>query len=328
MARVLSGVQPSGDFHLGNYLGAFRNWAAHQHEYDAFYCLVDLHALTLEIDPAALRANTTDAAINLLAAGLDPSVCTIFVQSQVPEHPRLTWLLECTATMGELRRMTQFKEKAARVQEAARVGLFTYPVLQAADILLYDADRVPVGDDQRQHLELARELAQRFNNRYGDVFVVPEHAIPTVGARIMDLQRPERKMSKSIGSPQGTIGVLDDPADIERKVKRAVTDTDGEMRFDRQAKPGLANLLELLAACSGATPEQVAAKYTRYGDLKADLGAARVELLRPVRERRAEIERDVGAVHAILREGAVKAGAIASATYTRAADAVGLLPPG
>ncbi len=328
MTRVLSGVQPSGDFHLGNYLGAFRNWAAHQHEHDAFYCLVDLHALTLEISPEDLRANTRDAALNLLAAGLDPDVCTIFVQSHVPEHPRLTWILECTATMGELRRMTQFKEKSSKTQEAARVGLFTYPVLQAADILLYDADRVPVGDDQRQHLELTRELAERFNNRYGDTFTVPEHAIPAVGARIMDLQHPDRKMSKSVGSPLGTIGVLDDPADIERKVKKAVTDTDGEMRFDRAAKPGLANLLELLAACEGSTPQAVAERYTRYGDLKADLATALIELLRPVRERRAELDRDPAVATETLERGAARACEVASATYARAADAVGLLPPG
>jgi tryptophanyl-tRNA synthetase len=305
-------VQPSGDFHLGNYLGAFRNWAAHQHDHDAFYCLVDLHALTLDISPQELRAKTRDALLNLLAAGLDPEVCTIFVQSQVPEHPRLTWLLECTATMGELRRMTQFKEKAS-AQEAARVGLFTYPVLQAADILLYDADRVPVGDDQRQHLELTRELAIRFNNRYGETFVVPEHAIPAVGARIMDLQHPERKMSKSVGSPLGTIGVLDDPDEIERKVKKAVTDTDGEMRFDRQAKPGLANLLELLAAATDSTPQKVAEGYTRYGDLKRDLAPALIELLRPVRERRDALDKDPGSADQVLRAGAARAHVVAGA---------------
>jgi tryptophanyl-tRNA synthetase len=327
MARVLSGVQPSGDFHLGNYLGAFRNWAVHQHEHDAFYCLVDLHALTLDIDPEHLRQRTMDAAVNLLAAGLDPSVCTIFVQSHVPEHPRLTWLLECNATMGELSRMTAYKEKSTRSQEAARVGLFTYPVLQAADILLYDADRVPVGADQRQHLELARELATRFNNRYGTVFTVPEHAIPSVGARVMDLQHPERKMSKSVDSPLGTVGVLDAPADIERKVKKAVTDTDGEMRFDRETKPGLSNLLELLAASTGSTPEEVAKGYERYGDLKRDVAEALIELLRPVRERQAELKGDLGAVRSILRQGADRAHEVAAATYTRAADAVGLLPP-
>lgn len=317
-------MQPSGDLHLGNYLGALRQWARHQYDHDAFYCIVDLHALTLEIDPKVLRARTLDAAVNLLAAGLDPAVCTVFVQSQVPEHPRLTWLLECTATMGELRRMTQFKDKG-RGQEAVRVGLFTYPVLMAADILLYDADRVPVGDDQRQHLELAREVAIRFNNRYGTTFVVPEAAIPTVGARVMDLQHPERKMSKSVDSPLGTIGVLDEPADVERKVRRAVTDTDGEVRYDPEAKPGLSNLLELLAAATDRRPDDVAGGYERYGDLKRDVAEALVELLRPVRERHAELSADPGGVREVLARGAARAHEMAAATYARAADAVGLL---
>ena len=328
MTRVLSGVQPSGDLHLGNYLGALRQWVAHQHDHDAFYCIVDLHALTVDIDPAVLRTRTMDAAVNLLAAGLDPEVCTLFVQSQVPEHPRLTWLLECTATMGELRRMTQFKEKGRGGQEAVRVGLFTYPVLMAADILLYDADRVPVGDDQRQHLELAREVAVRFNNRYGRTFVVPEAAIPLVGARVMDLQHPERKMSKSVESPLGTIGVLDDPADIDRKVRRAVTDTETEVRYDPEAKPGLSNLLELLAAATDRRPEEVAEGYVRYGDLKRDVAEALVELLRPVRERHAELSADPAAVRAVLDRGAARAHEVASATYARAADAVGLLSAG
>jgi tryptophanyl-tRNA synthetase len=325
MVRVLSGVQPSGDFHLGNYLGALRQWVVHQHDHDAFYCIVDLHALTLEISPETLRARTEEAAVNLLAAGLDPDACTLFVQSHVPEHPRLTWLLECTATMGELRRMTQFKDKG-RGQEAARVGLFTYPVLMAADILLYDAARVPVGDDQRQHLELARELAVRFNNRYGPTFTVPEAAIPAVGARVMDLQHPERKMSKSVESPLGTIGVLDDPADIDRKVRKAVTDTETEVRYDPEAKPGLSNLLELLAAATDRRPEDVAGDYRRYGDLKRDLSEALVALLRPVQERHAALSADPAAVREVLARGAARAREVAGATYARAADAMGLLP--
>ena len=219
MKRVLSGIAPSGDFTLGNYLGALRHWVTFQDDHDAFYCVVDLHALTNEIDPAVLRRNTLDAALNLLAVGLDPERCTIFVQSHVPEHTRLTWLLECTATMGELRRMTQYKEKSEG-NETVRAGLFTYPVLMAADILLYAADAVPVGDDQRQHLELARELAVRFNNRYGETFTVPEAAIPRAAARVMDLQHPERKMSKSVESPLGTIGLLDSAEEITRKVAR------------------------------------------------------------------------------------------------------------
>jgi tryptophanyl-tRNA synthetase len=326
MIRVLSGVQPSGDLHLGNYVGALRQWVARQDDFDAFYCIVDLHALTLEIAPGTLRVRTFDAAVGLLAAGLDPERCTIFCQSHVPEHPRLTWLLECTATMGELRRMTQFKDKS-RTQEAVRVGLFTYPVLMAADILLYQTGQVPVGEDQRQHIELTREVAERFNNRYGHVFTIPEAVLPVAGARVMDLQHPGRKMSKSVDSPLGTIAVLDPPAEIERKVRKAVTDTDGEMRYDPSAKPGLANLLELMAAATGKTPADVAGNYLRYGDLKRDLGEALVEMLRPVQERYVEIGRDRGAVDEVLRAGAERAHQVAAVTYEQAASAVGLLSP-
>ena len=326
MSRVLSGIQPSGELHLGNYLGAVRNWVADQHTDEAYYCIVDLHALTLDIDPETLRARTWDAAIDLLASGLDPGLCTLFVQSHVAEHARLTWLLECTATMGELRRMTQFKDKGAG-QESVRAGLFTYPVLMASDILLYDADRVPVGEDQRQHLELTRELAIRFNRRYGDVFVVPEAAIPRIGARVMDLQHPERKMSKSVSSPLGTIQVLDEPAELERKIKRAVTDTDGEVRYDPEAKPGLSNLLELLAVATDRSPAEVAAGYQRYGDLKRDVSESLIELLRPVRERRKSLAADPGAVAALLAVGADKARVVAGATYARAAEAMGLVSP-
>jgi tryptophanyl-tRNA synthetase len=326
MKRVLSGIAPSGDFTLGNYLGALRHWVTFQDDHDAFYCVVDLHALTVEIDPEVLRRNTLDAALNLLAVGLDPQRSTVFVQSHVPEHTQLTWLLECTATMGELRRMTQYKEKSDG-REGVRVGLFTYPVLMAADILLYAAEAVPVGDDQRQHLELARELAIRFNNRYGETFTVPEAAIAGTAARVMDLQHPERKMSKSVDSPLGTIGLLDSAEEITRKVRKAVTDTDGEVRYDRAAKPGLANLLDLLAAASDRTPQEVALDYTRYGDLKKDVAEALVELLFPVRERRAALERDPGYITSVLADGAARAHAVASATYARAADAVGLLPP-
>jgi tryptophanyl-tRNA synthetase len=325
MDRVLSGIAPSGNFTLGNYLGALRHWVSFQDGFDAFYCVVDLHALTTEIDPAALSANTLDAALNMLAVGLDPDRCTLFIQSHVPEHTRLTWLLECTASYGELRRMTQFKDKG-KGQESVRVSLFTYPVHMAADIVLYDANAVPVGDDQRQHVELARELATRFNNRYGETFVVPEAAIAGTAARVMDLQHPERKMSKSVESPLGTIGLLDSDEEITRKVRKAVTDTDGEMRYDRATKPGLANLLDLLAAATGRTAQAVAQDYTRYGDLKNDVAAALCELLRPVRERRAELEGDLPYVHAVLERGAARAHDVAAATYARAADAVGLLP--
>ncbi len=310
--------------HLGNYLGAFRQWVADQHEYDSFYCIVDLHALTAEHDPATLRQLTLRTAMVLLASGLDPDVCTLFVQSHVPEHTELTWLLECTATYGELRRMTQFKDKADG-QESVRAGLFTYPVLMTADILLYDAERVPVGDDQRQHLELARDLAMRFNHRYGTTFVVPEAAVPRVGARVMDLQHPTRKMSKSVESPQGTVLVLDEPADIERKVRRAVTDPEPEVRYDPTAKPGVSNLLDLLAACSGSRPEDLASRYNQYGPLKKDVAAAVIETLRPVRERYLELADDPGGVASVLEKGAAKAEAVASATVARASAAMGLL---
>jgi tryptophanyl-tRNA synthetase len=326
VARVLSGVQPSGDLHLGNYLGAFRNWVADQHEYDALYCIVDLHALTMEHDPAVLATRTLDAAANLLAVGLDPALCTIFAQSHVPEHPRLTWLLECTATFGELRRMTQFKEKGGE-NESVRVGLFTYPVLQAADILLYDAARVPVGDDQRQHLELTRDLAIRFNHHYGETFVVPELAVPAVAARVMDLQEPTRKMSKSLSSPLGTVGVVDTPEEIEKKVRRAVTDPGTEVVYDPRAKPGVSNLLELLSAATGTGTDELASRYASYSDLKRDVAEALVELLRPVRQRRAELTSDRPYVESVLFAGAEKAHAVAARTLDRAMRAVGLLAP-
>ena len=311
--------------HIGGYLGAFRHWATDQHEHDAYYVIVDLHALTQDHDPAELRQRTLDVAIVLLSSGLDPDVCTLFVQSHVPQHTQLTWLLECTATFGELRRMTQFKDKGG-AQESVRAGLLTYPVLMAADILLYDADRVPVGDDQRQHLELTRDLAIRFNHRYGDIFTVPKAAIPRVGARVMDLQEPTRKMSKSVESPQGTIYVVDEPADIARKVKRAVTDSGTDVVYDPATKPGVSNLLELLAAATGRTPQDAAQGYSSYGPLKADVAEALIELLRPVRERHAKLTADPGSVEAILDIGSAKAELVASATAARASDAIGLLP--
>ena len=328
MTRVLSGIQPTGGFHLGNYVGAVRHWAVDQHEHESLYCVVDLHALTGgDHDPAELRAATIEMATFLLAAGIDPAVAPIFCQSHVAEHTRLTWLLECTAAMGELRRMTQFKEKSASGGEgAARVGLFTYPVLMAADILLYDADRVPVGDDQRQHLELARDLAERYNTRFGDTFVVPEAAIPKVGARIMDLQDPTSKMSKSRSSPQGNVLMLEPPEATIKKIKRAVTDTESDVRFDPATKPGVSNLLTLLSVATDTPPEKLAEGYEQYGPLKNDAAAAVVEFLRPVRQRFDELAQDQGYVLSVLRDGAAKAGEIAAATYQRGADAIGLLP--
>ena len=250
MTRVLSGIQPTGDIHLGNYLGALRQWALDQHEHDSFYCAVDLHAVTVQQDPDELRAKTLETMATLVAVGLDPEVCTLFVQSHVPYHTELSWLLECTVSFGELRRMTQFKDKSTKQgdggQEHVSAGLFTYPALMAADILIYDADRVPVGDDQRQHLELTRDIAERFNSRYGDTFVLPAAAIPKIAARVMDLQEPTNKMSKSADSSLGTVGIFEDVASIAKKFKRAVTDSSSEVRFDFENKPGVSNLLSIL----------------------------------------------------------------------------------
>jgi tryptophanyl-tRNA synthetase len=327
MGTVFSGIQPSGEPHLGTYLGALRPWVDLQHDYDAYYCVVDLHALSQEYDPKELASRTVEAATLFLAVGLDPGVCTLFAQSHVPEHPRLAWLLECTATFGELRRMTQFKEKGGE-SESVRVGLFTYPVLQAADILLYDADRVPVGDDQRQHLELTRDIAKRFNHHLGDTFVVPEATVPTVAARVMDLQEPTRKMSKSVASPLGTVLVLDPPEEIDRKVRKAVTDTETTVRYDPASKPGVSNLLELLAAATGEAPSALADRYASYGPLKKDVAAALSELLRPVRQRYAQLSADPGYVVSVLADGAAKAHAVASVTLDRAMRAAGLLEPG
>jgi tryptophanyl-tRNA synthetase len=325
MARVLSGIKPTGLTTLGNYLGAQRFWVQDQREADSFWTVVDLHALTVPHEPAELEALTRHHATMLLAIGLDPAVATIFVQSHVAEHTELAWLMECTASFGELSRMTQFKEKSEG-KAFVSAGLFTYPALMAADILLYDIERVPVGDDQKQHIELARDVAGRFNARYGAVFTVPEPVIPKVGARIMDLQDPTGKMGKSHDSPQGTVYVLDEPAVIERKFKRAVTDNDGEVRFDPATKPGVSNLLAILAACTGESPETLADKYAQYGPLKADTAAAVIEALAPVQARYAELASDPGHLHAVLRDGADKARAVAATTLARAQNAIGLLP--
>ena len=324
MARVLSGIQPSGDLHLGNYLGAIRQWVARQGEDDAFYCIVDLHAITQAIDPAELRRRTLETAAGFIAAGLDPEQVTIFVQSHVEAHPRLAWLLECTATMGELNRMTQFKDKG-RGNESVRVGLFTYPVLMAADILAYDASHVPVGEDQRQHLELTRDLATRFNHHYGEVFVVPEATIPEVAARVMDLQQPDRKMSKSIASPLGRIDLFEEPDAIAKKVKKAVTDADGIVAYDPVNKPGVSSLLDLLAAATNGSPATLAEQYTRYGDLKNDVAEALIALISPMRERYFALMSDETELRMLLARGAEKADSVASATYARAATAMGLL---
>ena len=327
MTRVLSGIQPTGEIHLGNYVGAVRHWADDQHVHDSFFCVVDLHAITQELDPEVLRSKTIEVAAILLAAGLDPDVCTIFVQSHVHEHPELGWLLECVASVGQLQRMTQFKDKSAKGGEgAARVGLFTYPVLMAADILLYDTNFVPVGSDQRQHLELCRDVAQRFNHLYGDTFVIPDAAIPKVGGLVMDLQDPTKKMSKSRSSPQGKVLLLEPPEAITRKIKRAVTDNESEVRYDREAKPGVANLLELLSVATSRAPEALADEYDQYGPLKSDTAAAVVEFLRPVQTRFQELVADPGQIEDVLSKGAVKAQAVAADTLARARDAMGFLP--
>ena len=327
MTRVFSGIKPTGPVQLGNLLGALRSWVVAQHEADSLFCVVDLHALTVPQDPAVLRATSLELATLLLAIGIDPDEATLFVQSHVPEHTELAWILECTAAFGELRRMTQFKDKSD-TDGFVSAGLFTYPALMAADILLYDTDRVPVGDDQRQHLELARDLAVRFNSRYGDTFVVPEAAVPTAGARVMDLQDPTRKMSKSEDSPQGTILVLEDLASVAKKIKRAVTDTDNEVRFDPATKPGVSNLLSILGAATGRDPEACAEGYTQYGPLKADTAEAVVELLGPIQTRYRELIDNPEGTNALLARGAAKARALAGPKLTQARDALGLLPRG
>ncbi len=324
MARVFSGIQPSGSLHLGNLLGAIQYWVALQHDADALYCVVDLHALTVPQDPAELRSGTLELTQLLIAAGIDPDLSTLFAQSHVHEHAELAWIMQCTAAFGELRRMTQFKEKSESA-DFVSAGLFTYPALMAADILLYDTDRVPVGDDQRQHLELTRDLAERFNSRYGSTFVVPEASIPPVGARVMDLQHPTNKMSKSAESPQGLILVLEDPASVAKKIKRAVTDTDDEVRFDPVAKPGVSNLLSILGAATDRSPEACAEGYTRYGPLKADTADAVVALLEPIQKRYADLAADPTVTATLLDRGADKARALAAPTLARAKQALGLL---
>lgn len=324
MTRVFSGIQPSGDLHLGNYLGAIRNWVEMQDQADSVFCIVDLHALTLPKKKNEVRDGTLRLSQLLLASGLDPDRCILFVQSHVREHTECAWLMECTVSFGELRRMVQFKDKSDRA-DFISAGLFTYPALQAADILLYDTDEVPVGEDQRQHIEITRDIAERFNSRYGDTFVVPQAVIPAAGARVMDLQRPEDKMSKSLESPQGCLNMLDEPDVIAKKIKRAVTDTDNEVRYDVEAKPGVSNLLSILAASTGRDPKTLADSYDQYGPLKADTADAVVELLRPIQARLRELESDPAETSRLLTIGADKAREIAAATLSRAKNNIGLL---
>jgi tryptophanyl-tRNA synthetase len=330
--RIFSGIQPTGRKHLGNYIGAIRQWVEDQDRGDpAIYCIVDLHATTVPYDPAELRERLYDTAAILLAAGLDPERCLLFRQGDVREHTELTWLLCSVTALGELNRMHQFRDKSVAQRELVSAGLLVYPVLQAADVLAYRAHEVPVGEDQREHLELMRDIARRFNARFGDgVLVVPEHRIPEVGARIMDLQDPGRKMSTTGGTAEGTIYVLDDPAAIEKKVKRAVTDSDDPPQIRRgPGKPGVSNLLDLLAAARGAAPAAVEAEMRDargYGDLKGAVATAVADLLAPVRERYAEIRPDEAALEAVLAEGAEKARALAAPTLADVREAMGVGP--
>ncbi|MFJ5137964.1 tryptophan--tRNA ligase [Streptomyces sp. NPDC088707] len=332
MTRIFSGVKPTGHLTLGNYLGAVRQWVeVDQHKAEALFSVVDLHALTVEHDPARVRRLSRQAATLLLAAGLDPRRCTLFVQSHVDEHARLSYLLECTATDGELRRMIQYKEKSVRARaagEGVRLSLLTYPVLMAADILVYGADEVPAGEDQTQHVELTRDLAVRFNQRYGHTFTVPRATRPEVAARVMDLQDPTSKMGKSHANGAGIVYLLDDAETVRRKIMRAVTDSGRDVEYDREGRPGVANLLDLLAAATGGNPEALAGVYETYGSLKKDTADAVVELLRPLRERHAGLAADPGQVDQVLRDGALRARETARPVVDRAYRAIGLLPAG
>jgi tryptophanyl-tRNA synthetase len=327
VTRVLSCIQPTGVVHLGNHLGALRNWVAGQYTCDAYHGIVDLHALTVTDQPGVIGPQTLELAAMLFAIGLDPDVATVFVQSHVPEHTQLAWVMECTVSFGELSRMTQFKDKTAKREgEFVSAGLFTYPALQAADILIYDAEQVPVGDDQRQHIEITRDIAIRFNHRFGDTFVIPEAVTPPTGARVMDLQDPTSKMSKSSTTDAGCVYLTDQPSVVLKKFKRAVTDSDTEVRYDPADKPGVSNLLDILGAATGAAPAELAASYSQYGPLKADAGEAVVALLEPIQARYGELLGDPGELDRLLRTGAGKARAVASATLERAYAAIGLLP--
>jgi tryptophanyl-tRNA synthetase len=328
--RVLSGIQPTADsFHLGNYLGAIRQWVTLQDNYDAFYCVVDLHAITVPHDPAQLRRRSRIAAAQLFGAGLDPKRCTVFVQSHIPEHAELSWVLSCLTGFGEASRMVQFKDKSQKSgADQASVGLFTYPILQAADILLYQTDQVPVGEDQRQHLELTRDLAQRFNHRFGKTFVLPGPYIVKDVAKIADLQDPSIKMSKSASSPQGIVDVLEDPASIRKKIARAVTDMGSEVRADDEGKPGVTNLLRIYAALTGTEVSELEEQYAGagYGTFKKDLAEVVVDALTPIRERTEKMLADEGELDRLLGYGASRAREVADKTMALVRDRVGFLP--
>lgn len=327
MTRVLSCIQPTGDVHLGNYLGALRNWVTGQHEKDVFHGIVDLHALTISEQPGVVGEATLEVAAMLFAVGLDPEVATVFVQSHVPEHPQLGWVMECTLSFGELSRMTQFKDKSTKREgNFISAGLFSYPALMAADIVLYDTDEVPVGDDQRQHIEITRDAAIRFNHRFGETMVIPEAVMPAAGARVMDLQDPTSKMSKSAETDSGCIMMLDEPATIMKKFKRAVTDSESEVRYDVKNKPGVSSLLDILAAATGVTPDVAAEGYTQYGALKVGTGEAVVAMLDPIQARYHELIADRAELTRLLQIGSGRARSVASVTLQRVYDAIGLVP--
>jgi tryptophanyl-tRNA synthetase len=326
--RIFSGIQPSGDPHIGNYSGGFRQYAATQEQGEAFFCIVDLHAITIAHDPAALREGTLDIGAMLFATGLDPERSTVFAQSHVTAHAEAAWLLSAVTSYGQLGRMTQFKEKAAD-EDFVSAALFTYPVLMAGDILLYGADIVPIGEDQRQHLELARDVAQRFNTRYGDTFVVPEGVFPETGGRVMNLQEPSVKMSKSRGAESGTVLMLDPPATIRKKVKTAVTDSGTEVRYDPERKPGVSNLIELMTVVTGDSIADVEARYdgSGYGRFKQEVGDALVELLEPIQRRYQELRSDPGELERLLALGAAKAREASAPTLERMYERMGFTKP-
>jgi tryptophanyl-tRNA synthetase len=326
--RIFSGIQPSGDPHIGNYSGGFRQYAQTQEQGEAFFCIVDLHAITIQHDPAALRDGTLDIAAMLFATGLDPHRSTVFVQSHVTAHAEAAWLLSAVTSYGQLGRMTQFKERAAE-EEFVSAALFTYPVLMAGDILLYQTDLVPIGDDQRQHLELARDVAQRFNSRYGETFRIPEGVFPKTGGRVMNLQEPTVKMSKSRGVESGTVLMLDPPEAVRRKVKSAVTDSGTDVRYDPDEKPGISNLIELLTVVTGDSIHEVEARYdgSGYGQFKTDVADAIVDLLEPIQARYRELRGDVGELQRLLEMGAEKARAESAPTLAQIYERLGFAKP-
>ncbi|AVJ56959.1 tryptophan--tRNA ligase [Idiomarina sp. OT37-5b] len=327
---VLSGCQPSGQLSIGNYIGAISNWVKMQDTHDCKFMLVDLHAITVRQEPQKLTEATLDGLALYLACGLDPDKSTLFIQSHVPEHAELAWVLNCYTQMGELNRMTQFKDKSQRHSGNINAGLFTYPALMAADILIYQANEVPVGDDQKQHLELARNVAERFNNLYGEVFTVPEPMIPKVGARVMSLQDPTKKMSKSDDNPNNYVGLLEDPKKIAKKIKRAVTDSDEQARiyFDPAEKAGVSNLLSILSAASGRAIDELVPEYEdkMYGHLKTDVADAVVAMLEPIQQRYQEMRNDPAFLQQVMKQGADKARAKAATTLAEVYKAVGFVP--